>query len=153
MKKLIFVIVIVVFFVFIVVCVEDVKLDNELSFNVVVVSDYCYCGLIQICFDLVLQVGVDYMYNLIGFYVGIWLINIKWIKDVGILIGIDIKGDVEWDIYGGKCGDIGGGFIYDVGGLYYYYLGNILVNSGVKNVNIFELYGQVGYGLVYFKYL
>src|SRR5450830_1495712 len=110
------------------------KPDNEVTFNAAVVSDYRYRGLTQTRFDPALQVGADYTNNPTGLYLGTCATNIKWIKD------------------GGKRGDIGGGFTYDVGGLYYYYPGNTLANSGVKNANTFELYGQVGYGPGYFKY-
>jgi uncharacterized protein (TIGR02001 family) len=130
------------------------KPDNEVTFNAAVVSDYRYRGLTQTRFDPALQVGADYTNNPTGLYLGTWVTNIKWIKDAGANTTppTNTKGNIEWDIYGGKRGDIGGGFTYDVGGLYYYYPGNTLANSGVKNANTFELYGQVGYGPGYFKY-
>ena len=128
------------------------KPDNEVTFNAAVVNDYRYRGLTQTRFKPAVQVGADYTHNPTGLYLGTWLTNIKWIKDAGTLTGTNTKGNVEWDIYGGKRGDIGGGFTYDVGGLYYYYPGNTLSNSGAKNANTFELYGQVGYGPAYFKY-
>ncbi|SRR5450830_169938 len=128
------------------------KPDNEVTFNAAVVSDYRYRGLTQTRFDPALQVGADYTNNPTGLYAGTWMSTIKWIKDAGTVAGTNTKGPVEWDLYAGKRGDIGAGFTYDVGGLYYYYPTNTLANSGVKNANTFELYGQVGYGPGYFKY-
>lgn len=152
MKKLILAAAIAASFVSTVARAEDAKPDNEFSFNAAVVNDYRYRGLTQTRFDPALQVGADYTHNPTGLYAGTWLTNIKWIKDsVNAAQGSGGKGDVEWDIYGGKRGDIGGGFTYDVGGLYYYYPGNNYANIA-KNANTFELYGQVGYGPAYFKY-
>lgn len=131
---------------------EDAKPDNEVTYNIGVVNDYRYRGLTQTRFDPALQGGVDYVNNPTGFYVGTWLSTIKWIKDAGTFANVDGKGPVEWDIYAGKRGDIGAGFTYDVGGLYYFYPRNNLADSGYKNANTFELYGQVGYGPLYFKY-
>jgi len=133
---------------------EDAKPDNEVSFNAAVVSDYRYRGLTQTRFDPALQVGADYTHNPTGLYAGTWLTNIKWIKDAvnnNASTAGQGKGNIEWDLYAGKRGDIGGGFTYDVGGLYYYYPSNNNDLVG-KNANTFELYGQVGYGPVYFKY-
>lgn len=128
------------------------KPDNEFTLNAAVVSDYRYRGLTQTRFDPALQAGADYTHNPTGLYAGTWLTNIKWIKDAGELTNTNTRGNVKWDIYGGKRGDLGGGFTYDVGGLYYDYPGNTLENSGARNANTFELYGQVGYGPAYFKY-
>jgi uncharacterized protein (TIGR02001 family) len=128
------------------------KPDNEVTFNAAVVNDYRYRGLTQTRFKPAVQVGADYTHNPTGLYLGTWLTNIKWIKDSVEAAGKSGKGNLEWDIYGGKRGDIGGGFTYDVGGLYYYYPRNNYADIPAKNANTFELYGQVGYGPAYFKY-
>ena len=126
--------------------------DNQLTFNIGVVNDYRFRGISQTRFDPAVQGGADYTYNPLGLYAGTWLSNIKWIKDgVNAVNAGTGKGDIEWDIYGGKRGDIGGGFTYDVGGLYYYYPNNNLSSVGLKNANTFELYGQIGYDTAYFK--
>lgn len=152
MKKLILATAIAASFVSTIARAEDAKPDNEVTFNAAVVNDYRYRGLTQTRFDPALQVGADYTHNPTGLYAGTWLTNIKWIKDgVNNVNGSGGKGDVEWDIYGGKRGDIGAGFTYDVGGLYYYYPGNNYADVA-KNANTFELYGQIGYGPAYFKY-
>ena len=127
--------------------------DNALSFNIGAVNDYRFRGISQTRFDPAIQGGADYVYNPLGLYAGTWLSNIKWIKDTVNASGnASGKGSTEWDIYGGKRGDIGGGFTYDVGGLYYYYPSNNYASAGgTANANTFELYGQIGYGVSYFK--
>ncbi len=126
--------------------------DHALTYNVGVVNDYRFRGVSQSRFDAALQGGVDYAYNPLGLYVGTWASTIKWIKDgVNTVNPGTGKGGVEIDVYGGKKGDIGAGFTYDVGGLYYYYPSNNYSSVGNKNANTFELYGQVGYGVSYFK--
>jgi uncharacterized protein (TIGR02001 family) len=121
---------------------EDVKPDNEVSFNAAVTTDYRYRGISQSRLKPALQGGADYVNNPTGLYAGTWLSTIHWIKDAGG------DGNVEWDIYGGKKGEIAPGIAYDVGGLYYFYPSNSLSTSA----NTFELYGQVGYGPGYIKY-
>jgi uncharacterized protein (TIGR02001 family) len=121
---------------------EDVKPDNEVSFNAAVASDYRYRGISQTRLKPALQGGADYVNNPTGLYLGTWASTIKWVKDAGG------DGSVEWDIYGGKRGEIAPGISYDVGGLYYYYPSNKLSPSA----NTFEVYGQLGYGPGYIKY-
>jgi uncharacterized protein (TIGR02001 family) len=124
--------------------------DNALSFNIGAVNDYRFRGISQSRFDPAVQGGADYVYNPLGLYAGTWLSNIDWIKDTVNEANNGTSGSAEWDIYGGKRGDIGHGFTYDVGGLYYYYPSNNYASIGA-NANTFELYGQLGYGVSYFK--
>ena len=121
---------------------EDAKPDNEVSFNVSLVSDYRYRGYSQTRLQPALQGGADYTHNPTGFYLGTWLSTIKWTKDAGG------GGDIEWDIYGGKRGEIVKDVSYDVGVLNYIYPSNGLNPSA----NTSEIYGQVGYGPAYVKY-
>jgi uncharacterized protein (TIGR02001 family) len=116
--------------------------DNQVSYNVGVVSDYRYRGISQTRLNPALQGGVDYVHNPTGFYVGTWASTIKWIKDGGG------DADVEVDVYAGKRGEITKDFTYDVGGLYYYYPSNKLSTSA----NTFELYAQIGAGPFSIKY-
>jgi len=126
---------------------EDVKPDNEVSFNVGVASDYRYRGISQSRLDPALQGGADYTNNPTGFYAGTWLSSIKWTKDAGG------GGDVEWDLYAGKKGEIVKDVSYDVGVLSYVYPSNGLDNvAGLVNANTTEIYGQIGYGPMYAKY-
>jgi len=116
--------------------------DNQISYNVGVVSDYRYRGISQSRLNPALQGGVDYVNNPTGLYVGTWASSIKWVKDGG--------GDanIEVDVYAGKRGEITKDFTYDVGGLYYLYPSNGLTPSA----NTFELYAQVGTGPFSLKY-
>jgi len=116
--------------------------DNQISYNVAVVSDYRYRGISQTRLQPALQGGVDYVNNPTGVYVGAWATNIKWIKDGG--------GDAsyEFDVYAGKRGQITDTFAYDVGALYYAYPSNGLST----NANTFELYAQVSAGPFSLKY-
>jgi uncharacterized protein (TIGR02001 family) len=137
---------------------EEPVPDHALTYNIGAVNDYRFRGISQTRFDPAVQGGADYIYNPLGLYAGIWASNIKWIKDTVNASGTGNsgKGSVEMDLYAGKRGDIGAGFTYDVGGLYYYYPSNnysagSTSTLALKNANTFELYGQVGYGVGYFK--
>src|SRR5450830_265278 len=109
---------------------EEVKPDNEVSFNASLASDYRYRGISQTRLDPALQGGADYTNNPTGFYAGTWLSSIKWTKDAGG------GGDVEWDLYAGKRGEITKDVTYDVGVLSYVYPSNGLGNvAGLVNAN------------------
>jgi len=121
---------------------EDAKPDNEVSYNVSVVSDYRYRGISQTTLDPALQGGADYVNNPTGLYAGTWLSTIKWITDQGG------SSHAEWDLYAGKRGDIAKDVSYDVGVLTYVYASNDLPTSA----NTTELYGQLSFGPAYAKY-
>ncbi|SFL45301.1 TorF family putative porin [Rugamonas rubra] len=121
---------------------EDIKPDNEVSFNASVVSDYRFRGISQTRVKPAVQGGVDYVNNPTGLYVGAWASNIKWTKDAGG------SGQIEVDLYAGKRGQITSEVSYDVGVLTYVYPSNGLATSA----NTTEVYGQVGYGPAYLKY-
>ncbi|MBJ7309649.1 TorF family putative porin [Rugamonas sp. CCM 8940] len=121
---------------------EDIKPDNETSFNAGVVSDYRFRGISQTRLKPAVQGGVDYVNNPTGLYVGAWASNIKWTKDAGG------SGQIEVDLYAGKRGQITSDVSYDVGVLTYVYPSNGLATSA----NTSEVYGQVGYGPAYLKY-
>lgn len=126
---------------------DDVKPDNDVSFNAAVTSDYRYRGISQTRLQPAVQGGADYTNNPTGLYAGTWLSTIKWTKDAGG------GGDVEWDIYAGKRGEIVKDISYDVGVLTYVYPSNGLSGvPGFVSANTTELYGQLGYGPAYIKY-
>ncbi|MFZ6655721.1 TorF family putative porin [Undibacterium sp. TJN19] len=127
---------------------EDVKPDNETSFNLSLTSDYRYRGISQTRLNPALQGGADYNNNPTGLYVGTWLSTISWIKDTPGAGSTPL----EWDIYAGKKGEISKDVSYDVGMLGYVYLNNDLVKVGLKDANTLEIYGQLGYGPAYIKY-
>ena len=121
---------------------DDVKPDNDVSFNAAVVSDYRYRGISQTRLQPALQGGADYVNNPTGLYAGTWLSSLKFIEDNGG------DGNVEWDIYGGKRGQITDAISYDIGLLRYLYPSNELT----PNIDTTEAYAQIGYGPAYFKY-
>lgn len=126
---------------------DDVKPDNEVSFNAAVTSDYRYRGISQTRLQPAVQGGADYTNHPTGLYAGTWLSSIKWTKDAGG------GGDVEWDLYAGKRGDIVKDVSYDVGVLTYVYPSNGLSGvPGFVSANTTEIYGQIGYGPAYIKY-
>lgn len=120
--------------------------DNQIAYNVGVVTDYRYRGISQSRLKPALQGGVDYTNNPTGLYAGAWASTIKWTKDTGG------GGDFELDLYAGKRGEIVEGVSYDVGTLAYVYAGNDFHSIGLPNANTGEIYGQVGYGPAYVKY-
>lgn len=125
----------------------------DLAFNVGAVTDYRYRGISQTRLKPALQGGVDYS-NESGLYVGTWLSMIKWIKDAGDLNGVDSKGSLEWDLYGGYKGDIVKDTLsFDVGGLYYFYPSNKYGDiAGASNANTFEAYGALTWKVLTVKY-
>lgn len=123
----------------------------EVTYNVGVVSQYRYRGIAQTAGDPALQGGVDYA-NANGFYAGVWGSTIKFIKETGAQNGVDSKGPVELDIYGGYKFEAAG-VSYDVGYLRYEYVNNSYSkNPGAVNANTDEVYGAVTYGVFTAKY-
>ena len=127
---------------------DEVKPDNEVSFNASLASDYRYRGISQTRLDPALQGGADYTNNPTGLYAGTWLSTIKWISDTP---GAGST-PAEWDIYAGKKGEVTKDISYDVGALAYVYVNNNMTNVGAKDANTLEIYGQLGYGPAYIKY-
>jgi uncharacterized protein (TIGR02001 family) len=125
--------------------------DYTLSYNVGAVTDYRYRGISQSRLRPALQGGADFVHKS-GFYAGTWLSTIRWIKDAGRIAGVDTKGPVEWDLYGGYKGTIREGLGYDVGGLFYWYPGNTLDKVTGTDANTFEIYGALTWGPATVKY-
>jgi len=125
---------------------------SPLSFNVGLTSDYRYRGISQTRLKPAIQGGADYAFAS-GFYVGTWASTIKWIKDAETAAGVDAKGSVEWDLYGGYKGEIAKDLTYDVGVLSYVYPSNKFADiPGAANANTTEIYGALTYGPATLKY-
>ena len=124
--------------------------DYTLSYNVGAVTEYRYRGISQSAKKPALQGGIDFAHKS-GFYLGTWGSTIRWIKDSSSN-GVNVKGPVEIDLYGGYKGTINDTFSYDIGGLEYWYAGNNLKNLTGVNANTFELYGGVTAGPATLKY-
>ena len=124
--------------------------DYTLSYNVGAVTEYRYRGISQSAKKPALQGGIDFAHKS-GFYLGTWGSTIRWIKDSSSN-GVNVKGPVEIDLYGGYKGTINDTFSYDIGGLEYWYAGNNLKNLTGVNANTFELYGGITAGPATLKY-
>lgn len=122
----------------------------EVTYNIGVVSQYRYRGIAQTKGDAALQGGADYA-NANGFYAGAWGSTIKWIKEAGSGAGVDAKGPVELDVYGGYKFEAAG-VAYDVGYLRYEYVGNTLNKVTGTNANTDEVYGAATVGVFTAKY-
>ncbi|MBC3870710.1 TorF family putative porin [Undibacterium oligocarboniphilum] len=127
---------------------EEVKPDNEVSYNLSLASDYRYRGISQTRLDPALQGGADYTNNPTGLYAGIWMSTIQWIKDTPGAGSTPL----EIDLYAGKRGQLTADIAYDVGVLGYVYAANHLDQAGMKDGNTLELYGQLSKGPAYIKY-
>jgi len=125
--------------------------ENTLAFNASLASEYRYRGISQSRFLPAVQGGVDFTHTS-GFYVGAWASTIKWIKDGGTVAGVNAKGPVELDLYGGYRGEVVKDVAYDVGYLRYEYLGNSYKNVSGTNANTDEIYGALTYSVVTAKY-
>lgn len=97
--------VIVVVLILVVLFVVSVQ-ENELlySWNVIVVFDYLFCGVLQIDEKLILQVGFIYIL-LVGLYVGVWGLGVDFgLGDLSIEVdyqigyGVDVMFCVNFDV-------------------------------------------------------
>jgi uncharacterized protein (TIGR02001 family) len=122
----------------------------QLAYNVGAVSEYRYRGLAQSALAPAVQGGVDYAHSS-GFYVGAWGSQIRWIKEAGTAGNMELKGDVELDLYGGYKGSITKDLAYDVGYLRYEYIGNTYKDLTTANASTDEGYGALTYGAYTFK--
>lgn len=121
--------------------------EHTLTGNVGIFSQYIFRGLAQTDGDPALQGGFDYGHSS-GFYAGIWMSNISWLRDFGAYSG---GGSLEMDFYGGFKGSFGGGdFGYDVGLLQYYYPGNVA--PGATKADTLEMYGALSWKWLSGKY-
>lgn len=125
--------------------------ENTLAYNAGVVSEYRYRGISQSRFDPALQGGIDFTHSS-GFYLGAWASTIRWIQDAGTLAGVNTKGPVELDLYGGYKGELGKDLNYDLGYLRYEYAGNSLSRATGANANTDELYAALSWGQFTAKY-
>ncbi len=122
----------------------------QLAYNVGAVSEYRYRGIAQTALAPAVQGGVDYAHSS-GFYVGAWGSQIRWIKEAGTAGNMELKGDVELDLYGGYKGNLTKDLAYDVGYLRYEYIGNTYKDLTTANASTDEGYGALTYGAYTFK--
>lgn len=126
--------------------------DYSLAYNVGVVTDYRYRGIMQSQGNPAVQGGVDFTHKN-GVYLGAWGSTINWISETCKAGGTSCSHSAEVDLYGGYKGELAKGFGYDVGLLNYWYVSNKLAKTpGMANANTSEVYLGLSYGPISAKY-
>jgi uncharacterized protein (TIGR02001 family) len=117
----------------------------QVTGNVGAVSDYKFRGISQTAGGPAAQGLAEYTHDS-GLYIGGAVSSITWVKDA------TGSGSVETDVYAGYRDKIGV-LAVDVGAIGYLYPNQGTLTPGVfANPNTVELYGQVGYDTLTFKY-
>jgi uncharacterized protein (TIGR02001 family) len=119
--------------------------------KVALYSEYEYRGQSQTSEKPALQLTLDYAHAS-GFYIGTFITNIKWLEDTGKVLGTDIDGKVEVDVYGGYKWALANGWGLDVGYLRYEYPGSNGVTGAFLKPNTDEVYFGVSFGPATLKY-
>lgn len=146
------------------------KSAHTLTGNVAIASEYVFRGLTQTNGKPALQGGFDYSHDS-GFYLGTWLSNSSWFTDqnagtASTPVPLSSPGSVgapflpyrgnssnlEWDFYGGYKHAFATGWNCDLGLLEFYYPGNYDNLGAYRQPNTTEVYGQLGYRWLSFKY-
>jgi uncharacterized protein (TIGR02001 family) len=83
-------------------------------------SEYEFRGITQTSENPALQVNLDYTHAS-GFYLGLFVTNIKWLKETATTLGGHTRAGVEVDIFGGYRKEIFADTTIDVGYLRYEY--------------------------------
>ena len=118
--------------------------------KVAVYSEYEYRGISQTSEKPALQLNLDYAHAS-GLYVGTFLTNIKWLKDLGETSTprFDPKANIEWDIYAGYKFEVVKDWTLDVGYLRYEYPSS---SEFHPKPNTDEVYAGISYGPATLKY-
>ncbi len=113
-----------------------------------VYSEYEYRGISQTAEKPALQFNLDYSHPS-GFYLGTFVTNINWLKEVAKAGGFSTGANIEWDIFGGYKFEVVKDVTLDVGYLRYEY-----PSSGAFNPspNTDEFYVGLAYGPFSTKY-
>src|SRR3954468_22319387 len=74
--------------------------EHSFTGKVAIYSEYEYRGISQTSEKPALQLNLDYAHSS-GLYIGTFLSNIKWLKDIAETAGGSTSANLEWDIYGG----------------------------------------------------
>jgi len=110
-------------------------------------SEYEYRGISQTSEKPALQLNLDYAHRS-GFYIGTFVSNIKWLKDIAEVNGFSTNANIEWDIYGGFKYPVKD-WTLDVGYLRYEYPRSSEFNP---KPNTDEVYVGASYGPATLKY-
>lgn len=123
---------------------DDPPPEHTFTGKLALYSEYEYRGISQTSEKPALQLNLDYAHRS-GIYVGTFLSNIKWLKD----IDARTKANVEWDIYGGYKFEVVKDWTLDVGYLRYEYPRSSEFNP---KPNTDEVYAGASYGPATLKY-
>jgi uncharacterized protein (TIGR02001 family) len=123
--------------------------DNQFTGKLGLWSEYEYRGISQSSQNPALQLNLDYVNNPTGLYLGTFLSNIKWLKDVAQASGFSTNARVEWDIYGGWRKEIYKDTTLDIGYLRYEYPGSGAFNP---KPNTDEVYAGITWQWLNVKY-
>jgi uncharacterized protein (TIGR02001 family) len=122
--------------------------EHSFTGKVALYSEYEYRGISQTSEKPAGQLNLDYAHKS-GLYIGTFLSNIKWLKDIGEVSGTPTDANLEWDIYGGYKFEVAKDVTMDIGYLRYEY-----PSSGVFNPkpNTDEVYIGASWGPLSGKY-
>jgi uncharacterized protein (TIGR02001 family) len=112
--------------------------------KVALYSEYEYRGIAQTSEKPAVQLNLDYAHRS-GLYIGTFLSNIKWLKD----LDPSTKANIEWDIYAGYKFEVAKDVLLDVGYLRYEYPSSSQFNP---KPNTDEVYAGVSFGPATLKY-
>lgn len=93
---------------------------HTLATKLSVYSEYEYRGISQTSEDPALQLNVDYSHAS-GFYAGLFVTNIKWLRDTANSVGGSTRGRTEVDLFAGYKFEVAPDTVLDVGYLRYEY--------------------------------
>jgi uncharacterized protein (TIGR02001 family) len=122
--------------------------EHSFTGKVAVYSEYEYRGISQTSEKPALQLNLDYAHKS-GLYVGTFLSNIKWLKDIAESAGTSTSANLEWDIYGGYKFEAVKDWTVDLGYLHYEYPRS---SEFDPKPNTDEVYAGVTYGPATLKY-
>jgi uncharacterized protein (TIGR02001 family) len=122
--------------------------EHAFTGKVALYSEYEYRGISQTSEKPALQLNLDYAHRS-GLYVGTFLSNIKWLKDIAAAGGTSTSANLEWDIYGGYKFDVVKDWTVDLGYLHYEYP---RASEFDPKPNTDEVYAGVTYGPATLKY-
>ena len=108
------------------------------SANMMMTTEYVFRGISQSNEDPAIQVGIDYMHEPSGFYIGTWASSVEF--NTGSNDGTQL----ETNLYGGFTGAFSNGIEWDFGGLFYYYPEEADDDNG-REQDYVEVYGSLAY--------
>ena len=126
----------------------DEPAEHTFTGKVAAYTEYEYRGISQTSEKPALQLNLDYAHKS-GFYIGTFVSNIKWLKDIAEVNGFSTSANIEWDIYGGFKYPVGGDVTLDVGYLRYEYPSSSEFNP---KPNTDEVYIGASWGPATLKY-